>query len=72
MSIAGGYEKAVQRAHSVGCDCVQIFTKNGNTMGICPKCKTNLKVPITLDRRTTPRKRKRSTSVKSRTEGNIS
>ena len=30
MSIAGGYEKAVQRAHSVGCDCVQIFTKNGN------------------------------------------
>ena len=30
MSIAGGYDKAVQRAHAVGCDCLQIFTKNGN------------------------------------------
>jgi len=30
MSIAGGYEKAVQRARTAGCDCVQIFTKNNN------------------------------------------
>jgi DNA-directed RNA polymerase subunit RPC12/RpoP len=27
---------------------VLIFVENGNTMGICPKCKTNLKVPVTL------------------------
>lgn len=30
MSIAGGYEKAVQEAHRCGCDCVQLFTKNNN------------------------------------------
>jgi deoxyribonuclease IV len=30
MSIAGGFDKAVERAHAVGCDCLQIFTKNGN------------------------------------------
>ncbi len=30
MSIAGGYFKAVNAAHEVGCDCVQIFTKNNN------------------------------------------
>lgn len=30
MSIAGGYYKAVERAHEAGCDCVQIFTKNNN------------------------------------------
>lgn len=29
-SIAGGYYKAIERAHAVGCDCVQIFTKNNN------------------------------------------
>ena len=29
-SIAGGYYKAVEIAHRVGCDCVQIFTKNNN------------------------------------------
>lgn len=28
MSIAGGYDKAVERAHAAGCDCVQLFTKN--------------------------------------------
>lgn len=27
---------------------VLIFNENGNTMGICPKCKTNLKVPVAL------------------------
>jgi len=27
---------------------VLIFNRNGNTMGICPKCKTGLKVPISL------------------------
>lgn len=30
MSIAGGYYKAVDAAKEVGCDCVQIFTKNNN------------------------------------------
>ncbi|REK11175.1 MAG: deoxyribonuclease IV [Planctomycetota bacterium] len=30
MSIAGGYYKAVERAHEAGCDCVQVFTKNNN------------------------------------------
>jgi deoxyribonuclease-4 len=29
-SIAGGYFKAVERARAVGCDCVQLFTKNNN------------------------------------------
>jgi deoxyribonuclease-4 len=29
-SIAGGYYKAVDIARRVGCDCVQIFTKNNN------------------------------------------
>jgi len=29
-SIAGGYYKAAERASAVGCDCVQIFTKNNN------------------------------------------
>lgn len=28
LSIAGGYHKAVERAHLCGCDCVQLFTKN--------------------------------------------
>jgi deoxyribonuclease-4 len=28
MSIAGGYDKAVQRARAAGCDCVQLFTRN--------------------------------------------
>lgn len=27
---------------------VLVFTENGNTMGICPKCKVNLKVPVML------------------------
>jgi deoxyribonuclease-4 len=30
VSIDGGYHKAVERARAVGCDCLQIFTKNGN------------------------------------------
>ncbi len=30
MSIAGGYYKAVEAASRVGCDCVQLFTKNNN------------------------------------------
>ena len=29
-SIAGGYYKAVEIARRVGCDCVQLFTKNNN------------------------------------------
>ena len=30
QSIAGGYYKAVEIAHRLKCDCVQIFTKNNN------------------------------------------
>lgn len=30
MSIAGGYDQAVERAFRAGCQCVQIFTKNNN------------------------------------------
>lgn len=30
MSIAGGYYKAVEAAEAVGCECVQLFTKNNN------------------------------------------
>src|SRR5690349_20437638 len=30
MSIAGGYYRAVELAHTAGCDCVQVFTKNNN------------------------------------------
>jgi len=30
MSIAGGYDKAVEKAHLLGCDCLQLFTKNNN------------------------------------------
>lgn len=30
MSAAGGVDLAVQRARDVGCDCVQVFTKNNN------------------------------------------
>ena len=30
LSIAGGYDRAVQRAHQAGCDCLQLFTKNNN------------------------------------------
>jgi deoxyribonuclease-4 len=29
-SIAGGYYRAAERARAVGCDCVQVFTKNNN------------------------------------------
>ncbi len=30
MSIAGGVDRAVERAAEVGCDCVQLFTRNTN------------------------------------------
>lgn len=30
MSIAGGYWKAIRAGGEIGCDCVQIFTKNNN------------------------------------------
>jgi len=36
MSVAGGLDKAVDRAHDVGCDCVQIFTKNNNQWNAKP------------------------------------
>jgi deoxyribonuclease-4 len=30
MSIAGGFDEAVRRAHRAGCDCLQVFTRNTN------------------------------------------
>src|SRR5215831_4469694 len=30
QSIAGGYYRAVELAAEIGCDCVQLFTKNNN------------------------------------------
>ncbi len=30
QSIAGGYYRAVEHAAKVGCQCVQLFTKNNN------------------------------------------
>src|SRR5437667_7260564 len=30
QSIAGGYYRAVEIAAEIGCDCVQLFTKNNN------------------------------------------
>jgi deoxyribonuclease-4 len=30
QSIAGGYYKAVERAHALGCDCVQLFTHSAS------------------------------------------
>ncbi len=30
MSMAGGFDKAIERGHEVGCHCVQVFTKNNN------------------------------------------
>jgi deoxyribonuclease-4 len=30
QSIAGGYYRSAERARTVGCDCVQLFTKNNN------------------------------------------
>ncbi len=27
MSMAGGFDKAVERGHEVGCCCVQVFTE---------------------------------------------
>lgn len=30
MSMAGGFDKAIERGHEIGCECVQLFTKNNN------------------------------------------
>ncbi len=30
MSVAGGVEKAIERGASVGCETIQLFTKNNN------------------------------------------
>jgi len=30
MSIAGGVDKSIERGHSIGCEAIQIFTKNAN------------------------------------------
>ena len=30
MSMAGGFDRAIERGHNVGCQCVQIFLKNNN------------------------------------------
>ncbi|RMF86913.1 MAG: deoxyribonuclease IV, partial [Planctomycetota bacterium] len=36
MSIAGGFDKAVDRAVEAGCDCFQVFTKNNNQWNAAP------------------------------------
>src|SRR5262245_47698660 len=36
QSIAGGYYRALERGQAVGCDCVQIFTKNNNQWRVKP------------------------------------
>jgi len=36
VSVAGGLEKGVQRAIDVGCDCLQIFSKNNNQWAAKP------------------------------------
>ena len=36
VSVAGGLDKGVQRAIDVGCDCIQIFTKNNNQWAAKP------------------------------------
>lgn len=36
MSIAGGMDKAVERARIVGCDALQVFTKNNNQWRAAP------------------------------------
>jgi deoxyribonuclease-4 len=36
MSIAGGYYRAVEAAAEIGCDCVQLFTKNSNQWNAKP------------------------------------
>lgn len=36
MSMAGGFDKAVERGHEVGCECVQVFTKNNNQWKAAP------------------------------------
>ena len=36
VSVAGGLDKGVQRAVDVGCDCIQIFTKNNNQWAAKP------------------------------------
>jgi deoxyribonuclease-4 len=46
MSISGGFDKAVQRAHSVNSDALQIFTKNQKQW----KCKPILDDEVTIFR----------------------
>lgn len=36
VSAAGGVDKAVERALQVGCDCIQVFTKNNNRWAAKP------------------------------------
>jgi len=36
QSIAGGFEKAVERAVETGCDCLQVFTRNINRWDVSP------------------------------------
>jgi deoxyribonuclease IV len=43
-SIAGGYYKAVNIAADVGCDCVQIFTKNNNQWNAKPLASEDAKL----------------------------
>jgi deoxyribonuclease IV len=43
-SIAGGYHKAVDLAAEIGCDCVQVFTKNNNQWNAKPLTEEDAKL----------------------------
>ena len=44
MSIAGGLHKALERGHSIGCDAIQIFTRNSNRWKSRPRTPRELEV----------------------------
>ncbi len=48
-SIAGGYYKAIEEAHSVGCECVQIFTKKETSLTLRLKRFPHLQKHISTD-----------------------
>lgn len=41
MSVAGGFEKSIERGLKVGCDTVQIFTKSNNQWDAPPIAEAN-------------------------------
>ena len=43
MSIAGGLDKSIDRGESVGCNTIQIFTKNNNQWNAPPLTQEDIK-----------------------------